>query len=57
MGYDLNATKTLQEKKIFLEQAAKKKWLLFFYHDPKIVAVRIKKNKKYYEIIEEYSAK
>jgi len=57
MGYDLNASKTLQEKKIFLEEAAKKKWLLFFYHDPKVAAVRIKKNKKYYEILEEYSAK
>ena len=57
MGYDLNATKTLQEKKIFLKEAAEKKWLLFFYHDPKVAAVRIKKNEKYYEIIEEYNAK
>jgi glyoxylase-like metal-dependent hydrolase (beta-lactamase superfamily II) len=54
MGYDLNAMKTLNEKTIFLKEAADKNWLLFFYHDPKTIAVRIKKADKYFEIIEEY---
>tara|TARA_B100000029_G_scaffold150206_1_gene145444 strand:+ start:1884 stop:2738 length:855 start_codon:yes stop_codon:yes gene_type:complete len=57
MGYDLNAMKTLEEKTLFLEEASRKKWLLFFYHDPKTVAVRIAKDKKYYKIIKEYLAK
>ena len=54
MGYDLNAALTLKEKKIFLDKACKKKWLLFFYHDPDTIAVRITKDKKYYKVIDEY---
>ena len=54
MGYDLNAMKTLEEKTLFLNQASKENWLLFFYHDPKVAAVRIEQNKKYYNITEEY---
>jgi len=54
MGYDLNAALTLDEKKDFLDEACKNNWLLFFYHDPSYVAVRIKKGDKYYEIINEY---
>ena len=57
MGYDLNAMKTLEEKTSFLSEAAEKKWLLFFYHDPEVVGVRIEKSEKYYDIIEEYPAK
>ena len=56
MGYDLNAMKTLEEKTLFLEQASKQNWLLFLYHDPKTVAVRIRKDEKYYKIIEEHFA-
>ena len=54
MGYDLNAALTLKEKKEFLDNACKFNWLLFFYHDPKYVAVRIKKGDKYYEVTDEY---
>jgi len=54
MGYDLNAALTLKEKKQFLDQACESNWLLFFYHDPKCVAVRIKKGEKYYEVTDEY---
>ena len=53
MGYDLNAEITLSEKKKFLDQASAENWILFFYHDPDCVAVRIKKSEKYYEIIDE----
>ena len=54
MGYDLNAALTLKEKKEFLNQASKFDWLLFFYHDPDYVAVRVKKGDKYYEVADEY---
>ena len=54
MGYDLNAMKTLEEKTSFLNEASRENWLLFFYHDPKTVAVRIKKDEKYYKVIKEY---
>ena len=56
MGYDLNAMKTLEEKTSFLSQASKENWLLFFYHDPKVTAVRIEKNDKYYSVTKEYFA-
>ena len=54
MGYDLNASLTLKEKEKFLDLASDNNWLLFFYHDPKTVAVKIKKTEKYYEVIEKY---
>ena len=54
MGYDLNAALTLKEKKKFLDKACEFNWLLFFYHDPKCVAVRIEKGDKYYEVTDEY---
>ncbi len=54
MGYDLNAALTLKEKKQFLDKASKFNWLLFFYHDPKCIAVRVKKDEKYYKIVDEY---
>tara|TARA_Y100000590_G_scaffold431081_1_gene545448 strand:+ start:501 stop:1358 length:858 start_codon:yes stop_codon:yes gene_type:complete len=57
MGYDLNAALTLKEKKTFLDKASDEGWLLFFYHDPKIIAVKIKKDEKYYKVIDEYSRK
>lgn len=53
MGYDLNAEITLSEKKKFLDQASAENWILFFYHDPDCVAVRVKKSEKYYKIIDE----
>ena len=56
MGYDLNAELTLKEKKRFLDEAADRNWLLFFYHDPRFIAVRIKHGNKYYDITEEYIA-
>ena len=40
MGYDLNAILTLKEKTYFLNMAAKEGWWLWFYHDPKTVAVQ-----------------
>lgn len=53
MGYDLNAELTLKEKESFLEKACNEDWILFLYHDPKIAAIRIKKNNNYYEVKDE----
>ena len=53
MGYDLNASLTLKEKKIFLDEASDNNWTLFLYHDPAIITVRIDKSDKYYNVIEE----
>tara|TARA_Y100000994_G_scaffold142923_1_gene117111 strand:+ start:606 stop:1463 length:858 start_codon:yes stop_codon:yes gene_type:complete len=56
MGYDLNASLTLIEKEKFLNLASDKDWILFFYHDPKTIAVKIRKNNHKYIIKDEYSA-
>ncbi|MBC8311438.1 MAG: MBL fold metallo-hydrolase [Candidatus Marinimicrobia bacterium] len=53
MGYDLNALLSLEEKTKFLQDAAEGNWWLFFYHDPKTVAVKIRKGEKYYDIVDE----
>ena len=53
MGYDLNAALSLEEKEKFLNRACKENWILFFYHDPLTVAVKIKKGNKYYEVTDE----
>ena len=48
MGYDLNASLTMKEKKSFLERAAKENWILFFEHDPHMQACTIKMDGKHY---------
>ena len=53
MGYDINAVKTLEEKTKFLKEASDNNWWLWLYHDPQIVAVKIKASDKYYDIIDE----
>ena len=55
MGYDLNASLTLKEKEKFLDLASDENWILFFYHDPNTIAVKIKKTDKYYKITDEYT--
>ena len=46
MSYDHFPLKTLEEKKELLGRAANENWILFFEHDPKIAACRVKKNEK-----------
>ena len=53
MGYDLNAALSLSEKTTFLEEACRNDWWLFFYHDPKTVAVKVDKDEKYYKVKQE----
>jgi len=54
MGYDLNAVLTLEEKEKFLNVAAQNNWILYFYHDPKVIAVTIKKHNNNFDIVDEY---
>ena len=54
MGYDLNAALTLNEKKDFLDLAVKNNWILFFYHDPEVIAVTVGKKNDKYNVIDEY---
>ncbi len=54
MGYDLNASLTLDEKKTFLDLASENKWILYFYHDPEVVAVTIEKKENRYVVVDEY---
>ena len=53
MGYDLNALLSLKEKTKFLQEAANGDWWLFFYHDPKTIAVKIEKGEKHYNVVKE----
>lgn len=46
MGYDLQPLVTLQEKKDLYPRAIEENWILFFEHDPEVVAATITKNDK-----------
>lgn len=48
MGYDLFPLDSLKEKKAFLEAAVAKGWILWFYHDPSLVAARVQYDGKRY---------
>ena len=53
MAYDHQPLDTLKEKKRLLERAAAEGWVLFFEHDPRIAACRVRRNEKgRYEIAE-----
>lgn len=46
MGYDLQPLATLQEKKNLYPRAIDENWILFFEHDPEVVAATITKSEK-----------
>ncbi|MBN2071220.1 MAG: MBL fold metallo-hydrolase [Candidatus Krumholzibacteriota bacterium] len=46
MAYDHHPLQTLGEKKELLGRAADGDWILFFEHDPKIAACRVRRNEK-----------
>ncbi len=52
MGYDLRPLVTLEEKRQVLRQAADEQWILFFEHDPDVIAARIGTGPKGYVITE-----
>ncbi|MBN1886194.1 MAG: MBL fold metallo-hydrolase [Candidatus Krumholzibacteriota bacterium] len=46
MAYDHRPLDTLEEKKRLLKRAADENWILFFEHDPRIAACRVRRNEK-----------
>lgn len=52
MAYDLRPLETIREKKLLLAQAAAKNWVLFFEHDPDVVAITVRKGEKGYAVDE-----
>jgi glyoxylase-like metal-dependent hydrolase (beta-lactamase superfamily II) len=52
MGFDNRPVDNTGEKLSLLEEAAEKGHMLYFYHDPKIKLIKVKKNPKGFEIDE-----
>jgi glyoxylase-like metal-dependent hydrolase (beta-lactamase superfamily II) len=46
MGYDLRPLATLEEKRRILAEALEQQWILFFEHDPSVVAARLSAGEK-----------
>lgn len=46
MAYDLRPLVTLEEKRRLLADAADRQWILFFEHDPDVVAARVRRSEK-----------
>ena len=46
MGYDMFPLTTLQEKKVFLEEAVTKDYILFFEHDPLVECCTLQRTEK-----------
>jgi len=44
MGYDLFPVGTLEAKRRLLERAARERWTLLFYHDPRVALGRVRKD-------------
>jgi len=44
MAYDINPLITLSDKKRILSKAIEEEWILFFEHDPEIVAATVSQN-------------
>ncbi|HEY6192170.1 MAG TPA: MBL fold metallo-hydrolase [Bacteroidota bacterium] len=50
MAYDLRPLVTLEEKKKILPRASEEGWLLFFEHDPRVIAGRVKRTEKGFQL-------
>jgi glyoxylase-like metal-dependent hydrolase (beta-lactamase superfamily II) len=50
MAYDLRPLVTLEEKRSLLKQAVDEKWVLFYEHDPEIIASTVKSAEKGYAV-------
>lgn len=55
MSFDMFPLKTLSEKKNFLQEAAEKKYVLYFEHDPKVECCTIEKTEKGYKVKETFT--
>jgi glyoxylase-like metal-dependent hydrolase (beta-lactamase superfamily II) len=49
MAYDVQPTVTIEEKKQFYNDAVDNNWMLFFEHDPDVVACTIQYDGKHYK--------
>jgi glyoxylase-like metal-dependent hydrolase (beta-lactamase superfamily II) len=55
MSYDNHPMITLKEKKVLLQKAVEKEWILFFEHDPTIIAGKVILTDKGYQLNTEQS--
>ncbi len=55
MGYDIRPLETLKDKKLYLPKAYDEGWILFFEHDPAIVAAKLGKTDKGFILGESFS--
>lgn len=55
MGYDIQPLETVKEKLIILPQAVDEEWILFFEHDPQIMAGQIQKTEKGFSLKKTFS--
>ena len=55
MGYDTRPLLTLEEKGIFLAEAAKNEYVLFLEHDPEIECITVKETEKGIRLAETFS--
>jgi hypothetical protein len=46
MAYDVDPLLVMKEKQDILKKALKENWVLFFEHDPEIIAARVKHDPK-----------
>ena len=56
MAYDLNPLQTLADKKKILSKAVEENWMLFFEHDPDIIAATVSSNLHGYGVNQVYEA-
>ncbi len=54
MAYDMFPLTTLKEKKIFLEEAVDKKYILFFEHDPIHECCTLQRTEKGIRVLETF---
>ncbi|MBL4577726.1 MAG: MBL fold metallo-hydrolase [Flavobacteriales bacterium] len=55
MGYDTRPLLTLEEKEIFLKEAARNDYVLFLEHDPEIECITVKETEKGVRLSESFS--
>lgn len=52
LGYDLYPVTTMEEKTKLLKETVKKKWIIFYGHDPDYAASTVRMGKRHYELAE-----
>jgi hypothetical protein len=57
MGYDTRPLLTMEEKELFLKEAAEKNYVLFLEHDPTIECCTVKQTEKGVRLDQTFSLK